>query len=158
VADLDTSNVTTFQQCFYQCHALYQIPNWDFSLGTNYYRFGYASKISRFNITAATAPTNLKEVFRSATFLQQIDNFDWSAVTDTTNGFVNLYNLRRVIGCECPVNISFLNAYALQAAEIDEIFNDLPTVSGKTITVTGAAGASTCTTSIATSKGWAVNT
>jgi hypothetical protein len=157
VADLDTSNVTTFQQCFYQCHALYQIPNWDFSLGTNYYRFAYGSKISRFNITAATAPTNLKEVFRNASFLQQIDTFDWSAVTDTTNGFVNLSNLRRVIGCECPVNISFSNAYALQAAEIDEIFTDLPTVSGKTITVTGTAGASTCTPSIAQAKGWAVS-
>ena len=157
VADLDTSNVTTFQQTFYQCYALCQLPNWDFSSATNFYRFGYSSRISRFNITPTTAPTNLKEVFRSAFFLQQIDNFDWSAVTDTTNGFVNLYNLRRVIGCECPVNISFSNASALQAAEIDEIFTDLPTVVGKTITVTGTAGASTCTPSIAQAKGWAVS-
>ena len=75
VADLDTSNVTTFQQTFYQCYAIYQVPNWDFSLGTNFYRFGYASRISRFNITATAAPTNLKEVFRNSSFLQQIDNF-----------------------------------------------------------------------------------
>ena len=157
VADLDTSNVTSFQQTFYQCYALYEIPNWDFSSGTNFYRFGYGSRISRFNITAATAPTNLKEIFRNASYLQQIDNFDWSAVTDTTNGFVNLYNLRRVIGCECPVSISFSNAKSLEADEIDEIFTDLPTVSGKTITVTGTAGASTCTPAIAQAKGWTVS-
>ena len=157
VADLDTSNVTLFQQTFYQCYALYQVPNWDFSLGTNFYRFGYGSRISRFNITATAAPTNLKEIFRDSSFLQQIDNFDWSAVTDAVNGFVNLYNLRRVIGCECPVDISFANASSLQAAEIDEIFTDLPTVSGKTITVTGTAGASTCTPAIAQAKGWTVS-
>jgi len=157
IADWDTSNVTTFQQCFYSAQSLYQLPNWDFSNATQFYRFNCYGKFARFNFGATTAPTNLKEVLRGNPHMEQIEDFDWSSVTDTTNAFRDMYNLRRVIGCECPVNISFLNCYALQADEIDEIFNDLPTVVGKTITVTGCAGASTCTPSIAQNKGWAVS-
>ena len=41
---------------------------------------------------------------------------------------------------------------------LDELFESLATVSGKTIDVSGTVGASTCDTTIATSKGWTVTT
>ena len=44
----------------------------------------------------------------------------------------------------------------LSAAAIDQVFTDLPTVTTKTIDITGATGAATCTRSIATAKGWTV--
>jgi hypothetical protein len=52
--------------------------------------------------------------------------------------------------------ISFASC-KLSAAQIDAIFTNLASSgSGKTITVTGNYGAATCTTSIATNKGWTV--
>jgi hypothetical protein len=52
--------------------------------------------------------------------------------------------------------ISFASS-KLSASQIDAIFGNLSSSgSGKTITVTGNYGAATCTTSIATAKGWTV--
>ena len=47
---------------------------------------------------------------------------------------------------------------SLDATEINRILTALPTLVGKTISVTGNPGAATCTTSIATVKGWTVTT
>jgi hypothetical protein len=51
------------------------------------------------------------------------------------------------------INISYNN---LSAAALNQVFTDLPTLSGKTINITGCTGAATCTRSIATAKGWTV--
>jgi hypothetical protein len=45
---------------------------------------------------------------------------------------------------------------ALSAATLNAIFTALPTVTAKTINVAGNPGSATCTTSIATLKGWTV--
>jgi len=44
----------------------------------------------------------------------------------------------------------------LSAAQLDAIYTNLPTVTGKTINVTGCTGQATSTKSIATAKGWTV--
>jgi len=44
----------------------------------------------------------------------------------------------------------------LDAAALNTLFGDLPTITSKTIDITGNPGAATCTRSIATSKGWTV--
>ena len=46
----------------------------------------------------------------------------------------------------------------MDATALNQLFTDLPTVTAKTIVVTGNPGAATCTTSIATAKGWTVTT
>lgn len=46
----------------------------------------------------------------------------------------------------------------MSASALNTLFGDLPTVTSKTITVHGNPGAATCTTSIATGKGWTVVT
>ena len=45
---------------------------------------------------------------------------------------------------------------ALDATALNQLFTDLPTVTSKTINITGCDGAATCTRSIATGKGWTV--
>jgi hypothetical protein len=45
---------------------------------------------------------------------------------------------------------------SMDATALNTLFGDLPTLTGKTIKITGNPGASTCDTSIATSKGWTV--
>jgi hypothetical protein len=44
----------------------------------------------------------------------------------------------------------------LDTAALNQVFTDLPSLSSKTIDITGATGAATCTRSIATAKGWTV--
>lgn len=56
-------------------------------------------------------------------------------------------------GSSPQIDISYTTA---TDAQLDDIFTNLPTVTGKTINITGATGAATCTRSIATAKGWSV--
>lgn len=56
-------------------------------------------------------------------------------------------------GSSPQVNVSYTN---LSASALNTLFGDLPTLTGKTIKITGATGAATCNTSIATAKGWTV--
>jgi hypothetical protein len=44
----------------------------------------------------------------------------------------------------------------LNAAALNQVFTDLPTVTSKTINITGCTGSAGCTRSIATAKGWTV--
>ena len=53
------------------------------------------------------------------------------------------------------INVSYTN---LDANALNLLFGDLPVVTGKTIDISGAAGASTCDKTIATTKGWTVTT
>ena len=56
-----------------------------------------------------------------------------------------------------PLKYTFSVANAKMSANaLNEMFSILPTVTGKTVTITGNYGASTCDTSIATAKGWTV--
>jgi len=56
-------------------------------------------------------------------------------------------------GSSPQIDVSYCS---LDATALNTLFGDLPTLSGKTIKITGNPGASTCDTSIATSKGWTV--
>jgi len=56
-------------------------------------------------------------------------------------------------GSSPQINISYTS---LNAAALDLLFGDLPTLTGKYINITGCPGASTCTRSIATAKGWSI--
>jgi hypothetical protein len=58
-------------------------------------------------------------------------------------------------GTSPHINVSFTS---MDATALNQLFTDLPTVTSKTITVVGTPGAATCTTSIATAKGWTVTT
>ena len=155
IATCNTSAGADWRATFQSTYALEQLPNWDFSAATDVYRFANASRITRFNPGSLGTATNWHELLRNNSTVQIIENFDWSNYASGTNAFGNLYALRRLIGCNSPHTVSFANS-ALQDTEIDEIFTDLPTVSGKTITVSGTPGAATCTPAIATAKGWTV--
>ena len=155
IATCNTSNGYKWRSAFQSTFALEQLPNWDFSAATDVYRFANASRITRFNPSSLGTATNWHELLRNNYFVQIIENFDWSNYASGSNAFVTLYALRRVIGCNSPHTVSFANS-ALQDTEIDEIFTALPTVVGKTITVSGTPGAATCTPAIATGKGWTV--
>lgn len=56
-------------------------------------------------------------------------------------------------GTSPQIDVSYTK---MSASALNDLFGDLPTMSGKTIKITGALGAGSCDTSIATSKGWTV--
>jgi hypothetical protein len=59
-------------------------------------------------------------------------------------------------GASPQINISYTN---LNQAALVQVFNDLPTVTAKTINITGALGAAALTAperAIATGKGWTI--
>ncbi len=67
---------------------------------------------------------------------------------------IRLTNASSTFGGSSPqVNVSYTD---LDATALNTLFGDLPTLTGKTIVITGCTGAATCDTSIATGKGWKV--
>jgi hypothetical protein len=56
-------------------------------------------------------------------------------------------------GASPQINVSYTS---LGTAALNQLFTDLPTITSKTINITGTPGAATCTRSIATAKGWTV--
>ena len=105
--------------------------------------------------------TNIdRAIYRSSVIDFSMD--DCSSVTSTTNfvyiGATSYSQLQRVILTGLTVGIDLSNQ-VLSATAIDAFFAALGTASGaQTITVTGNPGAATCTTSIATGKGFTVVT
>jgi len=90
--------------------------------------------------------------------LASLPALNLSSVGNFTN-FANGCSSLASVACT-GINQTISFAYCkLSAAQINAIFANLSASgSGKTITVTGNYGASTCTTSIATAKGWTVAT
>ena len=88
-----------------------------------------------------------------AAFLSKIGIYGTSAYLLQCTG-IRLTNANSTFGGTSPqVNVSYTS---LDATALNTLFGDLPTLTGKTITITGCPGAATCDTSIATAKGWTV--
>ena len=68
---------------------------------------------------------------------------------------IRLYNATSPFSGTSPqIDVQYCD---LSESSLNTLFGDLPTVSGKTIKITGCTGAGTCNTSIATAKGWTVS-
>jgi len=79
-----------------------------------------------------------------------------AAISNTTSMFALCRGLAK-INFPCPVNFSIADCH-LSAAALDALYTSLPTVTAKTIFVKGNYGISGHTPSIATAKGWTVDT
>lgn len=105
------------------------------------------------NFGSYTVPTNILSFYqpslRTGKFaLQNAPNDNISSIEiDWTNSSYG--------GSSPQLSLNYGN---MDATELNRIFTALPSVSGKTITVIGNPGAATCDPSIATAKGWTVNT
>jgi hypothetical protein len=77
----------------------------------------------------------------------------------TTTATTSMFDLCSSISAIKMINMRNTFSVAslkLSGAALDEIYTNLPTVVGKTITVTGNYGTTTDNPAIATAKGWAV--
>ena len=94
-------------------------------------------------------------MFNSCYSLQAVPLFNTQAVTNMSYMFATCPSLSRIAATGFKYTFSVANC-KLSAAALDEIYTNLPTVTGQTITVTGNWGAATDNPSIATAKGWTV--
>jgi hypothetical protein len=166
----DTSSVTTFQNAFNGCVALTKVVNTGINIssavtlnnmfsgclgvGDIYYPFTGTFKTTGLAATAVSgiftisqAPVNrivISQTFPSATSgntgtvglpsYANLTELDWSGINQTHTIANN----------------------QLSGVQLNNIYSNLATVTGKTITVTGNWGTATDTPSIATAKGWSV--
>ena len=150
----DTSGVTNTSNMFRQCPALSRVPAMDLSSCTSIQSMFEFSGIQ--NLPAITfGSTNFTAAVRSAYSLNSIPAWDLSGVTTFNAAFTTCYSLSRCQATGIAKTISFASC-SIGATELDEIYTNLATVTGQTITVTGNYGTSGDDPTIATAKGWTV--
>lgn len=180
---LYTNNVTTTAYLFNSCFRLTTVPLFNTSSVTdmtNMFRYCYALKtVPLFNTSAVT---NMSSMFSGCFSLQTVPLFNTSAVTTMSGMFLQCFSLQTVpalsgsgatssstysiIFSNCSslsdINITdFKYTFSvasckLSADRLNEIYTNLPTVTGQTLTVTGNYGTASDDPSIATAKGWTV--
>ncbi len=137
-------NITNAASMFYVCYELKSIVNFD-KIGSLTSACSMLSIImTNDSLTQSVSISSLLSVF---TICGQLNKF----VLITS---IRLTNPSSTFGGTSPqVNVSYTS---LNAAAIDLLFGDLPTLVGKSINISSCPGAATCTRSIATAKGWTI--
>ena len=155
VPPFDTSSVTDMTGAFRNCFALQSVPLFDTSSVTTMYQtFGYCFALSSIPLFDTSSVTNMYQTFVYCYALKSVPALDVSSVTNFSSTFNVCYSLSRIEATE--FRFSFAPGASLSADALNEIYTNLPTVTGQTITVTGNYGTSEDDPTIATAKGWTV--
>ena len=148
--------VTSMSYMFYNCYSLQSVPLFNTAAVTSMsYMFSGCSSLQSVPAFNTAAVKNMSYMFYNCYSLEMISCSSASSITDFTSTFTGCISLSRIKTTGCPITFSLANCN-LGPTELDEIYTGLPTVTGKTITVTGNWGTGSHTPSIATAKGWTV--
>ena len=158
---LDTSKNENFSGCFYFCSSLTTVPQFNTIAATNFTSMFYNCTrlvtVPQFNYISALNG-NLRSIFETCPALTSVIDLR-SCLASITSSFTGYDNLYSITGFFAPTNINMsvsIKNSGLDATALNAMFTALPTVSGKTLTITGSVGAATCDITIATAKGWTV--
>jgi len=153
---IDTSASVNFTSTFNTCTALQEIPLIDTSAGVNFgSTFQSCSSLQTVPLLNTSAGTSAASMFFACQSLQVVPALDVSSVVTTTSMFSTCPSLQTMSATGMPSTFSVASC-KLGPAALDTIYTALPTVTAKTITVTGNWGVASDTPSIATAKGWTV--
>jgi hypothetical protein len=149
---------------FSSCSSLQTIPLLNISSGVNFN--GMFSNCSRLQtipllrvIPILSTVTSYQSMFNNCSSLVELPALSFQQTATTTifsSIFTGCSSLSRVRATGFNQNINLPNPGLLSADELNEIYTNLPTVTSKTITVTGNWGTAGDTPTIATAKGWTV--
>ena len=146
-----TSSVTTIANMITSCGNLTTINNLD--------KVGSLTATPLVLGTMASGTAAWMNVITSLSFSCPFSALTLNGSTTLTN-FNKLNSLRllnasagQYTGSSPQINVSYCD---LGITALNQLFTDLPTVTAKTINITGCTGAAGCTRSIATAKGWTV--
>lgn len=151
----DTSSVTSLFKTFNITYALSVIPSMDLSSCTTIQSAFEVGGLHYLPADITFGNVNFTAAFRNNYTLQEIPAWDLSGVTTFNVAFSGCVSLARFRATGVSKSISFANC-SLGADALDEIYGNLATVTGQTITVTGNYGTSGDDPTIATAKGWTV--
>lgn len=98
--------------------------------------------------------TTMNSTFSGCSSLECIPNITTGTLTDNALIVDTCYSLSKLT-LPLTQTFSIINA-KMSASALDAMYTALPTVTGKTVTVTGNYGTASDTPSIATAKGWTV--
>jgi surface protein len=155
----NTQNVTNMPQMFFSCSNLQTVPLFNTQNVTNMSNaFSGCSNLQTVPLFNTQNVTTMSNAFSGCNSLTSVPALNTTAVTSSTNfgamfSFCN--NLARIEAKDFRFTFSVANC-KLSADALDEIYTNLPTVTGQTITVTGNWGTATDDPTIATAKGWTV--
>ena len=120
--------------------------------------FSSATNIKSIYLTGSADVTNWYRAFRTATNLTRLEIVGINSSATFSQTFDAADTLQELKAPGIAQDIDLSDSHGLTAESLNAIFSDLATVTGKTIDVRNTVGASSCDTSIATSKGWTVTT
>jgi surface protein len=181
----NTASVTNMSNMFSSCFILESVPLFNTSAVTNMNGMFIACRslktIPAFDVSAVT---NVGNMFQNCNSLESIPSLNFDASLITASGFVQNCTMLRSIGTmnfngvtnsanlsnafgTCP-NLSkigvtgakfthSIGSCKLSAAELNNYYTNLPSVTGQTLTVSGNWGVATDTISIAGAKGWTIS-
>lgn len=159
IPTFDTSNGTTFNTMFNSCYSILSIPAFDLSSATGSMQefVNTCSSLREFPLLDFSAITDVTSLFGNNQAVIRIPALDFSNVTTYTSSTFNCPSLQKCEVTGIKQTVTFANS-TLGADALNEIFTNLATVVGKTITVTGNPGILLAgyDATIATAKGWTV--
>jgi hypothetical protein len=151
-----TGAVTSAGGMFSYCYSLKSIPQYDFGAVTDASNLFVACRnllsIPALNLAAAT---NCSGTFQQCGRLMELPAISFTSATNLSNLFANSASLMRILATDLEISFS-IQSCALGVTALNELYTNLPTVVGQTITVTGNPGTSGDDPTIATAKGWTV--
>ena len=153
----DTSNVTIMQSMFYNCYNLTTVPLFNTANVTNmnsmFFNCVTLTILPLFNTANVT---NMANMFQNCQVLKSV-TLNLSSVSSVlASTFALTVNIETLILSGCRYGFNIANN-EMSASALNALFTSLGTAVGsQTITITGNPGASTCDTTIATSKGFTV--
>jgi hypothetical protein len=160
VPPFDTSKASTVANMFFAAFNLEYAPDFDLSMCTSTYRmFRDCYNLKKVGkLTNTSNVTTIADMFYNSPSLTEIPEIDCSGVA-AASGITLAFSLCYSSAKFNPTNINYTFSVVnnkLSAAELNQLYTNLPTVTGQTVTVTGNWGTSADDPTIATAKGWTV--
>lgn len=154
----NTASATTMANMFENCTLLERVPLFNTanvtSMSAMFNGCALLQEVPPFNTSSVT---NISSMFASCVTLKEIPPLNFSAVTAANlgNAFLSCFSLQRMRATGIRFTFAIQNA-SLSAAALNEVYTNLPTVTGQIISVTGNYGIDGDNPAIATAKGWTV--
>jgi len=158
--NIRTASSVNMSNFFNFCSSLQTVPLFNTVTVTSMSNmFANCSSLQTIPLFNTVAVTNMSGMFSGCISLNSIPALVTTAVISSGN-FNNMISscnsLSRIEARNFRFTFSITNC-KLSATALNEIYTNLPSVSGQTITVTGNYGTATDNPSIATAKGWTVS-
>jgi surface protein len=159
------NNITSLQSMFSNCYSLKSVPLFNTANVTN------MSSMFTGCIALETVPlfntakvTTMSSMFSGCLALQTLPAFNAGAAITASSGYTSMFgtssfnalrSLSKIEATGFKFTFSIANC-KLSSAKLNELYTNLATVTGQTITVTGNYGVAGDDPTIATAKGWTV--